>query len=112
MGEATTTLPLRCNPFPLDGGRWDGGEIPALTKLLAGVTPIPRFAGTSPVKGEEFAYPCQPIGGGGDFRDRLLVYHHRGRVVEAGAPVGVPFAIVGSFTQKLLTVATAALMCQ
>ena len=38
-----------------------GVKSPALTKLLAGNTPIPRFAGTSPIKGEEFAYPYQPF---------------------------------------------------
>ena len=71
---------MRCGPFPLDGltgvgmtsrhndlapspltgEGWDGGEIPALVKLLAGVTPIPRYAGTSPMKGEGFfAHPHQ-----------------------------------------------------
>ena len=37
------------------GEGWDGGESPALTKLLRRDTPIPRFAGTSPIKGEEIA---------------------------------------------------------
>ena len=65
MGEATTTLPLRCNPFPLDGEGWDGGEIPALTKLLAGVTPIPRFAGTSPSRGKSLLTLASPLAGEG-----------------------------------------------
>ena len=47
------------------GEGWGEGEIPVLTELLAEVTPIPRFAGTSPVKGEEFAYPYQPVKGEG-----------------------------------------------